>query len=121
MRGCCSRTSKLARLRTRTAVSEVSYLLAVRCEIPLGLGDRIAAELVERGPGERKRDHRFAGDTCRWNHTDITAFVGGLDGLARLEVHAFQRTTKRGDRLQIPAHHNVFAIRDSTLDAAGTV
>ena len=41
----------------------------------------IATELLDRGIGERERNHRLADDTCRRNGTDVRTNACRLDRL----------------------------------------
>ena len=55
------------------------------------------------------------------HNANVAALVAGAGGLAGVKAHRFQRLAEGGDGLQVAAHHNVFAVGDAALDAAGVV
>src|ERR1700693_6209563 len=101
--------------------SVIVKLQAVALEIAQGFAHGVAAELVERAPGQSERDHGLARDTRGWDHTDVGALVGGTYGLACREIDGLQRTAQGGDRFQVAAHANFFAVGNATFDATGVV
>ena len=71
--------------------------------------------------GDGQRHHGLGGHARGRHHANVAALVAGAGRLAGVEAHRFQRPAQRRDRLQVAAHHDVFAVGDAALDAAGVV
>ena len=93
----------------------------VRLEVAPGLGERVAAELLEHRVREHERDHRLGDDAGGRDRADVGALVVRRSGLARRHVDGAQRVRHRRDRLHAGAHAQHGARGHAALGAAGPV
>src|SRR5262249_49319537 len=77
---------------------------------------RVSTKFLQKSIGQHKRDHRFAGNSRRRNHTPIRPLIRCLHRLLSYHVRRSKRATQRRNRLQVPAHNHIFPVRDSAFE-----
>ena len=83
--------------------------------------DRVWTEEVQKSSAESQSNHRCSRHAARRHHTDVRSNVSRLNRLIRIPLGRAQRAPQSRDRLQVPAHHDVFAVRDAAFESAGVV
>ena len=102
-------------------VSKFLQLPQIPVEIAAHLAERVAAEFFYHRLREHDRNHRFAGNSAGRDDANVGALVRGRNGMLRHHVDRAEGSSQCGDRLQVSAHDNVFAVRDASLEASGAV
>ena len=67
------------------------------------------------------RHHRLADHAGRRHHAHIAALIGCQRGFARRQIHRFERTPQRRNRLQQAAHHDILAVGHAAFQASRAI
>src|SRR5579871_482757 len=103
------------------AASELGNLLGISLEVTLCLAERVSPKFLQKSVGQHKRDHRFACHSRCRNDAPVRSLIGRRNGLFRDHIRRLQRTTQRRNRLQVPAHDHILAVRYAAFQPASTI
>src|SRR5688500_1472334 len=95
--------------------------LGIGDEILLHLIDRVTAEFLAHCIRQDDREHRLANYAGGRHDGNVGSLIGRFARLFRVDVDRLQSFSERGDRFQVTAHPQLFAVRYSAFETAGAV
>src|SRR5712692_1966029 len=101
--------------------SELVDLSSIVIEIPPHLGERISSKFLQKSIGEHKSNHRFADNSGRGDDAPVGALVSGLHRLFGDHIGGAEGAAERGDRLEVTADNDVFAVGDAAFEPASAI
>src|SRR4030095_9489247 len=114
-------TSGAAVLVLAVVSSEVVDLSGIALEVAASLRQGVTTKFLQKSIGEDKSNHSFTGDRPGGEDAQVGTLVSGLDGLLGDHVGGAEGAAEGGDRLQVAANNDVFAVGDAAFQAAGSV
>src|SRR5258708_9392002 len=101
--------------------SEVVDLSGIALEVAAKLLQGVPPKFLQKSIGEDKGNHGLGCDRSRGHDTPVGALVGGLNRLLGDHVGGSKGAAQGGDRFEITADDDIFAVGDAAFEAACAV